>query len=55
VDIRLIANNMGNSPEVVHAHYGHDTAVSRANELSTKLDWMGVETPRKRPRQKGED
>ncbi|CCG39789.1 conserved hypothetical protein [Magnetospirillum molischianum DSM 120] len=59
VDIRLIANNMGNSPEVVHAHYGHDTAVSRANELSTKLDWMGVENPlekpRKRPRQKGED
>ena len=46
VDIRLIANNMGNSPEVVHMHYGHDSTVNRANEFVSDVDWLGMKKPK---------
>lgn len=52
VDIRLVAMNMGNSPEVVHAHYGHDSTVNRANELATDLDWTGMQKPKAKDRKR---
>lgn len=46
VNIRLVATNMGNAPEVVHMHYGHDSTVNRANELATDLDYLGFKKPK---------
>ncbi|OAN48762.1 hypothetical protein A6A04_19850 [Paramagnetospirillum marisnigri] len=52
VNIRLIANNIGNAPEVLHAHYGHDSTVNRANELATDLDYLGFQKPKARPKKR---
>ena len=52
VNIRLIANNIGNAPEVLHAHYGHDSTVNRANELATDLDYLGLQKPKTKPKKR---
>ncbi|CAA7622179.1 conserved hypothetical protein [Candidatus Terasakiella magnetica] len=52
VNIRLVANNMGNAPEVVHAHYGHDSTVNRANEFVSDLDYLGLKKPKAKPKKR---
>jgi integrase len=34
MDVRLVALNLGTSPEMVHRHYGHDNTKSRASEFA---------------------
>lgn len=34
MDMRLVALNMGTSPEMIHRHYGHDNTRSRAAEFT---------------------
>ncbi|WP_096703734.1 tyrosine-type recombinase/integrase [Magnetospirillum sp. 15-1] len=38
---RLVALNLGTSPEMVHRHYGHDNTKSRASEFAD--EWLGKE------------
>ncbi|OAN50590.1 hypothetical protein A6A04_17985 [Paramagnetospirillum marisnigri] len=43
VSDRLVAINMGTSPDMIHRYYGHDTSVSRANEFNTDIDWLTLD------------
>ncbi|MFD2235167.1 tyrosine-type recombinase/integrase [Phaeospirillum tilakii] len=37
---RLVALNMGTSPEMIHKHYGKDDTISRAGEFKSPLDFF---------------
>lgn len=41
MDMRLVALNMGTSPEMIHRHYGHDNTRSRAAEFTNM--WLTEE------------
>ncbi|CAA7627246.1 conserved hypothetical protein [Candidatus Terasakiella magnetica] len=41
MDVRLVALNLGTSPEMVHRHYGHDNTKSRASEFADV--WLSKE------------
>ena len=41
MDVRLVALNLGTSPEMVHRHYSHDNTRSRASEFA--VAWLTKE------------